>query len=597
MSMIDAAADARRKALLLQARKQRVAWVQDEDYEERDVVQEAMRASFSSSSSSSSSVQKKRGTLTGLSETVPGLDHMLPAARQCVGFLNELAGEDSREVVEYAAEALLTEPTVEELWLQAGDDDDATMPPLPPALNDAAAAKASLSYGAFTQCLTHPVSLEIVKAMQRFVSAFVQSQRRRRDLATSPSSSGPQGEHLHAFIDSLRSELRKNEAWQARAASAASWEEMREHFEKFLVVKLHRYLFTDAEAAALVTQEAVWRARVQSLAFLGPEHLEVRSLLNSSSVSQVLAPAIQEFNQVVSYKAPADTMACLLRCSHLVSHALIESRAPGTGLPGADEFLPAMILMVKESNPVGLMRALEVVQRYRHPSRLQVSEPAYVFTNTMSAVHFLETADAAQLDLTPESFERSLLACSPRVTADASDEKRQQEQERRRASSSVSSVLSPLINLNLDATQGSNTLSLSHTTCPESISGSQSACQSAPGLSIQDVRLERMAARTAAIAAVNGAPVGQSSNAPFGSSAPPSFSPPLQSLVERVRNSRGGRSAGDSQQLKQACTYLAASPQDLRVSDVALLLDEYRSLAALAGECLDMLGRQQSQHR
>ncbi len=582
-----ATADARRKALLLQARKQRAAWVQDEDYEERDVVQEALRASsWSSSAAAARGGLKKRGTLTGLLETVPGLDTVLPAARECVGFLNELAGEDNREAVEYAAEALLPPPAADEDEGEGADAADA-----PPSPLDAAAAGASLSYELFTRCLTHPASAEIVKAMQRFVSAFVQSQRRRRDLATSPSAAGPQGEHLHAFVDSLRVELRKNEAWQARVASTPSWEELREHFEKFLVIKLQRYLFTEAETAALVTQEAAWRARLQSLAFLGPEHLEARSLLNSASVSQALGPAIQEFSRVVTYKAPADAMACLLRCSHHVSHALIESRAPGTGLPGADEVLPAMILMVKESNPPGLMRTLEVVQRYRHPSRLQVSEPAYVFTNTMSAVHFLETADAAQLGMTPEAFARSLVACSPRVGGNANEERRQQQQQQRRTSSSVSSVLSPLLNLSLGASQTTN-LSLS-----TSISASQHSSlpsPSVPGRSIQDIRRERMAAVAAYAAAAYGGPVGQPRHAPLASAPPTSSRPQLHDLVERIRHSgssRGGKAG--SQQLKQACSFLAASPQDLRVSDVALLLEEYRSLAALAGDCLDLLGHQE----
>jgi len=53
--------------------------------------------------------------------------------------------------------------------------------------------------------------------------------------------------------------------------------------------------------------------------------------------------------------------------------------------------LPALILVIKESNPPGLHTALETVQAYRLPRKLHVSEAAYVFTNVVSAVHFLET--------------------------------------------------------------------------------------------------------------------------------------------------------------------------------------------------------------
>jgi hypothetical protein len=86
-------------------------------------------------------------------------------------------------------------------------------------------------------------------------------------------------------------------------------------------------------------------------------------------------------------------MDCLLAASRHITRALVACRRDGT-LPGADEVLPALILVVKESNPPGLRTALEAVQRYRHPRRLQVSEAAYVFTNVASAVHFLETVRA-----------------------------------------------------------------------------------------------------------------------------------------------------------------------------------------------------------
>jgi hypothetical protein len=46
--------------------------------------------------------------------------------------------------------------------------------------------------------------------------------------------------------------------------------------------------------------------------------------------------------------------------------------------------------LIKEANPRHLHSVLEVVQRYRHPSKL-VSEAGYVFTHVVSAVHFLET--------------------------------------------------------------------------------------------------------------------------------------------------------------------------------------------------------------
>lgn len=87
---------------------------------------------------------------------------------------------------------------------------------------------------------------------------------------------------------------------------------------------------------------------------------------------------------------PRAVLNGLLATSRHITRALCAARRDGS-LPGADEVLPALILAIKEGNPPGLRTALELVQRFRHPRRLHVSEAAYVFTNVASAVHFLET--------------------------------------------------------------------------------------------------------------------------------------------------------------------------------------------------------------
>lgn len=107
-------------------------------------------------------------------------------------------------------------------------------------------------------------------------------------------------------------------------------------------------------------------------------------------ISKTLAPAIIAFSRAIEQRAPRAVLDHLLAASRLVTRALMAARRDGT-LPGADEVLPALILVIKESNPPGLRSALERVARFRHPRKLQVSEAAYVFTNVASAVHFLET--------------------------------------------------------------------------------------------------------------------------------------------------------------------------------------------------------------
>lgn len=50
------------------------------------------------------------------------------------------------------------------------------------------------------------------------------------------------------------------------------------------------------------------------------------------------------------------------RCTRVVAGLLMGGRAAGGALPGADAFLPALILLVKRANPPSLHSTLEFVQ-------------------------------------------------------------------------------------------------------------------------------------------------------------------------------------------------------------------------------------------
>ena len=70
--------------------------------------------------------------------------------------------------------------------------------------------------------------------------------------------------------------MRKTPAW--KYDDTAQWEETREHLEKFLLMKLHRHLFTAFETVELQKQDAALTHRLHSLSFIGPEHLDVKSV-------------------------------------------------------------------------------------------------------------------------------------------------------------------------------------------------------------------------------------------------------------------------------------------------------------------------------
>lgn len=62
------------------------------------------------------------------------------------------------------------------------------------------------------------------------------------------------------------------------------------------------------------------------------------------SLSDVLRPAATELLRIQEYKSTREMIDCIMSVTRLLTRTLIESRTDGT-LPGADEFLPALILV------------------------------------------------------------------------------------------------------------------------------------------------------------------------------------------------------------------------------------------------------------
>jgi hypothetical protein len=115
---------------------------------------------------------------------------------------------------------------------------------------------------------------------------------------------------------------------------------------------------------------------------------------------------VNMLRRLASARSPADKLSVLKKTSLAIAEALKKARTDGS-LPGADEFLPMMILAVKECNPPQISSTVKFLQRYTEPRKL-VSEAGYLLTHFVSAVQFLEHVDARALTISPEEFERSM---------------------------------------------------------------------------------------------------------------------------------------------------------------------------------------------
>lgn len=133
-------------------------------------------------------------------------------------------------------------------------------------------------YAVFLEKLKHPNAIDIVKSLQQFVVTTENKVRERLDSSLSDISSDGSFEsdiadEIRAFLETQYEEMRENELWARE--SFPQWEKSMECTEKFLFVKMYDSLFgtniLDAE------KDETLHERIKSLAFLSPEHLDMKS--------------------------------------------------------------------------------------------------------------------------------------------------------------------------------------------------------------------------------------------------------------------------------------------------------------------------------
>ena len=130
--------------------------------------------------------------------------------------------------------------------------------------------------------------------------------------------------------------------------------------------------------------DAAIDSRLRCLAFVGVEHLDIKSLQNNTasptpqSVEEQWAAPVSCLRAVSSAVGPSAKINKILDCAHEINRVLRQGN--NDALPSADDFLPAMILVVKLANPPKLLSTLSFIQQYC-TAYLLMSEPGCYFTH------------------------------------------------------------------------------------------------------------------------------------------------------------------------------------------------------------------------
>lgn len=306
---------------------------------------------------------------------------------------------------------------------------------------------------------------------------------------TAPTSAPPTGplqpEELWDFLDHVCEAIYDAELWNRDHALKLETFVERFVFRKIgdlLLSPLHNVNTNDAASKDEARRNTLTAARIQALQFITPEHLDIRSLqhlANKSDIDDLLKGPIATLMALTTRASPSDKVAVLKSCCQQIALLLKElmqaqqelknqaklatnaaanststvSAAPSStnstpnklaALPGADELLPMMILVILRSatHPASplqqqqqantshshdhatssaaataaptasrlvqdLHSQIRLLQQFTRP-RAMLSEAGYLVTQFVSAVYFLEHVDARALMIEPEAFDHAM---------------------------------------------------------------------------------------------------------------------------------------------------------------------------------------------
>jgi hypothetical protein len=391
----------RRDELLLIARRSRVKWV----LEEKEVGHERDRS---------------RCEPVGSSSVPADLKAKIPAAESIQNVLNYLTGliDDGElcDVVSIAAGIIDYDDYDNEQYVHLSKNKGDR----PESFND------------FLAKLILPASTEVVKSLQQFVTKF-SADFHAAKTGTIPVDVLPDGTdeenlswptRIWSFLDHTYDNMKETPVWSHD--TQIEFDLTKTHCEKFLFHKLHPVLFASDPEDHTLNERT--RERIESLAFLTAEHLDIKcvralylqyaakrnivpkeflQVKDYVFLNEVLEQPVQFLRQMETARSPQDKLMCVKRCTMSIAQLLKSCRQDGS-LPGADELVPMMIYVIKCCNPAQLHSNLKYLQRYTRPSQM-IAEAGYLLTNFVSGVYFLDNVDAKALTIEPEEFDRAIL--------------------------------------------------------------------------------------------------------------------------------------------------------------------------------------------
>ena len=461
------------------------------------------------------------------------------------------------------------------------------------------------AYEEFTDAMLFPESAVTVQGMKNFVQQFASSSAWKKDEEDDDKLVQNMASAVNGQIRSSYESLATNNGSSGVNTSDAQrqgepdWD--RRSLESFLYAKvkpvvdttLDRILANSKDPSSpnnpfLMTQSA-FTTRLEELQFLQPSHLELKILNDDDDLDNLLHGPIKALQSIECFYSPYEKLCRVLDVYHSVNTAL---KNASKSLPMADDIISGMILVIvrasstqmksgarnyTKSSLKNLLRDLHFVDNFalQEYKRLGQGEMEYAFTSLYGAVYFLQ---GVELDFDEEESNNGNKNSRNRLFISNEELRRGLEKSRALAAKHVGrnnitngdggDNVKGLISNGANMLLGVGAPIENEDFGNESLSIAPIARQ----LSAREVRAARLR--------------GESLNLQWALSQQEGLlDPMLDSTPAKTKPSSSIKSPSRSVFTPQRHTFLGARPESIKLSDLPMLLEEYRKLV-LANEQL-----------
>eukprot|EP00258_Populus_trichocarpa_P015218 XP_006371359.2 vacuolar protein sorting-associated protein 9A [Populus trichocarpa] len=262
------------------------------------------------------------------------------------------------------------------------------------AASQSSSSSSSIMFYDFLDKMRNPASLNLVKSIKSFIVSF------------QFSSANPENDskRVQEFFSTMEAAIMEHPLWAG--ATDDEFDCSMEGLEKYIMTKLFSRTFAISPEDVKIDQEISEKIHLLQ-SFLRPEHLDIPPFLQNEA-SWLLAE--KELQKINAFRAPREKLHCIMSCCRIINNLLLNASMSENHVPGgADDFLPVLIYVTIKANPPQLHSNLKYIQLYRRQEKM-VSEPAYYFTNLVSAKSFIGQLDAKSLSMDEIEFEESMQA-------------------------------------------------------------------------------------------------------------------------------------------------------------------------------------------